>query len=273
MIADFHAYEMELCLKGLIPLLKKYGYQVAGKSVLDVGCGYGGVLAALAMEYPLRSALGIDLDGGMVREGSAKCPGGVRLEVRDFFGMEAADPEAFDPGTQGPESLRRSALATGGYDLILLRDVLEHIPDAEGALAKAASLLAPGGLIFVSFAPFYSPFGGHQHNGSGLFAYVPWLQLLPEVWFRAVLNLKENSYKSGKSLGDDMESVLRTRLTIARFRKMIPGAGLKAGYFARYLSRPDYRIKFGLPEVGFPGIPVLDEVACTGVEALLERVA
>jgi SAM-dependent methyltransferase len=271
MVTDFHAYEMELCRKGLIPLLKKYGYQVAGKSVLDVGCGYGGVLAALAMEYPLKSALGIDLDAAMVREGSAKCPGNVRLEVRDFFGMEAVDPEAFDPETQGAEPLRRSALAAGGYDFILMRDVLEHIPDAEGALAKAASVLAPGGLIYASFAPFYSPFGGHQHNGSGMFANVPWLQLLPEGLFRAALNLKGNSYKSGQSLGDDMESVLHTRLTIARFRKMIPASGLKTGYFARYLSRPDYRIKFGLPEVGFPGIPVLDELACTGVEALLER--
>jgi SAM-dependent methyltransferase len=271
MIKDFHAYEMELCRKGLIPLLRKYGFQAAGKSVLDVGCGYGGVLAALAMEYPLKSALGVDLDAGMVREGSAKSPGNVRLEVRDFFGMELVDPEAFDPETQGVAPLRRFASAAGGYDLILMRDVLEHIPDAEGALAKAASLLAPGGLIYASFAPFYSPFGGHQHNGSGLFANVPWLQLLPETWFRAALRLKGNSYKSGKSLGDDMESVLRTRLTIARFRKMIPAAGLKSGYFARYLSRPDYKIKFGLPEVAFPGIPVFDELACTGVEALLER--
>ncbi len=271
MVTDFHAYEKELCRKGLIPLLRKRGYDPAGKSVLDVGCGYGGVLAELAGTFALKSALGIDLDAGMVRQGSERCPKGVRLEVRDFFGMDAVDPEAYDPEDHGSEVLRRAALASGGYDLILLRDVLEHIPDAEGALAKAASLLAPGGLIFASFAPFYSPFGGHQHNGSGLFANVPWLQILPEKWFRAALHLRGNSYKSGQSLLADMESVLRTRLTIGRFRRMIPAAGLRAGYFARYLSRPDYRIKFGLPEIGFPGIPGLDELACTGVEALLER--
>jgi hypothetical protein len=43
------------------------------------------------------------------------------------------------------------------------------------------------------------------------------------------------------------------------------------GYFARYLSRPDYRIKFGLPEIRFPAVPGLEELACTGVEALLTR--
>ncbi|MDQ3003584.1 MAG: class I SAM-dependent methyltransferase [Fibrobacterota bacterium] len=249
MIWDFHAYEKELCRQGLAPLLRKYGFDPAGKSVLDVGCGYGGVLAGLAEAWPLKAALGIDLDADMIREGMAKCPVGMRLEAGDFFGL------------QGKE-----------FDLILMRDVLEHMPDAEGALTKAASLLAPGGLIFASFAPFYSPFGGHQHNGAGFFSNIPWLQVLPESWFRKALRLDGNSYKSSRGLADDMESVLRARLTLRRFRKMIPSAGLRLGYYARYLSRPDYRIKFGLPEIPFPPIPFLDELACTGIESFLERI-
>ena len=271
MVTDFQAYEKELCFKGLIPLLRKRGFDPSGLSVLDVGCGYGGVLAALAESYPLGHALGIDLDPDMILTGSKKCQAGVHLEVRDFFGMQPVDPEGNDQENSGTRVLRRDASVLGGYHLILMRDVLEHIPDAEGALAKAASLLAPGGLIFASFAPFYSPFGGHQHNGSGFFSNVPWLQALPEPWFRAALHLCGNTYKSGQSLADDMESVLRTRLTVGRFRRMIPAAGLKLGYFARYLSRPDFRIKFGIPEIGFPPIPFLEELACTGVEALLER--
>ena len=248
MVTDFHAYEKELCRTGLIPLLAKRGFQPAGKSVLDIGCGYGGVLAELAEKHPLASALGIDLDADMIAQGAARCPSGVLLEKKDFF-----------------------ALDSGTFDLILMRDVLEHIPDAEGALRKAASLLAPGGLLFASFAPFWSPFGGHQHNGTGVFANVPWLHALPEAWFRRALKLGGNSYKSGKALADDMESVLRTRLTLGRFRRMVPAAGLRLGYCARYLSRPDFRIKFGLPVIGFPPLPFLDEIACTGVEALLER--
>jgi SAM-dependent methyltransferase len=248
MIADFHAYEKELCLTGLLPLLARRGFAVAGKAVLDVGCGYGGVLAALAERHPLKRALGLDLDAEMIEAGREKCPPGVALEARDFFGI-------------GDE----------GFDLILMRDVLEHMPDAAGALRKAAGLLNPGGLLFASFAPFYSPFGGHQHNGAGFFSRVPWLQALPEAWFRKALRLDGNSYKSGAGLAEDMESVLRSRLTLGRFRAMVPGAGLRLAYFARYLSRPDYRIKFGLPEIGFPPIPWLEELACTGVEALLEK--
>lgn len=249
MITDFHAYEKELGRGGLMPLLAREGFSLAGKAVLDVGCGYGGVLAALAEAFPLARARGVDLDKAMVESGQARCPAGVLLETRDFF-----------------------ALDDGGFDLILLRDVLEHMPDAQAALRKAASLLAPGGMIFASFAPFYSPFGGHQHNGAGFFSNVPWLQALPESWFRRALRLKGNSYKSGTGLAEDMESVLRSRLTVRRFRASIRAAGLRETYLARYLSRPDYSIKFGLPEIGFPGVPILEELACTGVEALLEPI-
>ncbi|MBW8887835.1 MAG: methyltransferase domain-containing protein [Fibrobacteres bacterium] len=250
MVTDYFAYEKKLCRIGLIPALARQGFGPAGKAVLDVGCGYGGVLAALAEIYPLGRALGLDLDAEMIARGKAEAPAGVVLEARDFF-----------------------SVADGGFDLIVLRDVLEHMPHAADALLKAASLLAPGGIIFASFAPFWSPFGGHQHNGAGFFANVPWLQALPEAWFRRALRLEGNSYKSNRALAEDMESVLRTRLTIGGFRRMLPAAGLRLERFHRYLIRPDFRLKFGLPAVGFPALPWIDELACTGVEAILAKAA
>jgi ubiquinone/menaquinone biosynthesis C-methylase UbiE len=246
MVADFHAYEKALGSRFLAPLLRREGFDPSGKSVLDVGCGYGGVLAALAEAHPLGEALGLDLDADMIRAGAGRCPPPVRLEVRDFLSME-----------------------DGGFDLILLRDVLEHIVDVEGALAKAARLLRPGGRIYASFAPFLSPFGGHQHNGSGPASRMPWIHLLPEGAFRGLLRLEGNSYKGRRGLAEDMETVLRTRLTLGRFDRAVSAAGLRAGYRAQYLSRPDYRIKFGLPAVPFPPVPVLREFLCTGAEALL----
>lgn len=248
MINDFQAYERGLGSGFIIPLLDSQGVALAGRSVLDLGCGYGGVLAALHEKYGLSEALGIDIDPEMIRAGLGRCPRGVTLENRDFFAME-----------------NRS------FDFILMRDVLEHIVDVEQALAKASSLLKPGGTIFASFTPFYSPFGGHQHNGGGLFSNVPWLQFLPEKWFRSLLKLKGNSYKTAAGLEADMETVFRTRLTISAFRSLVPRAGLKLQYQARYLVRPDYRIKFGLPAVGFPRLPIVDDLLCTGIEALMAR--
>jgi SAM-dependent methyltransferase len=249
-VTDYLAYEKELGRGGLIPALRRRGFDPAGKAVLDVGCGYGGVLAALAEAFPLRRALGLDLDPEMIARGNAAAPPGVVLEARDFFGLEE-----------------------GGFDLIVMRDVLEHMPASEAALRKAAALLSPAGRIFVSFAPFWSPFGGHQHNGAGVFAYVPWLHALPDAWFRRALRLEGNSYKTGRALADDMEGVMLARLTVRRFRRMLAPAGLRLAHFSRYLIRPDFRQKFGLPAIGFPALPGLDEIACTAVEAFLAKAA
>lgn len=245
MIDDFHAYERTLGERFLVPLLERQGVALDGKAVLDAGCGYGGVLVALASRHRLAAAHGVDLDAEMVARGTELCGPGVRLEVGDFF-----------------------ALTGKSYDVILLRDVLEHIVDVERAFVKARDLLNPGGVLFASFAPFYSPFGGHQHNGVGFAARVPWLQLLPETVFRSLLRLPGNSYKSGASLSADMETVLATRLTLARFRRAAAAAGFRMIYRAQYLSRPDYVVKFGLPQVAFPAVPLLDELLCTGAEAL-----
>jgi SAM-dependent methyltransferase len=250
MIADFHAYEKALGERFLRPLLADHGIQLDGKAVLDVGCGYGGVLAALAEAHPLGEARGVDLDPAMVEEGLKRAPKGVVLEVRDFLTLDGA-----------------------AYDVILLRDVLEHIVDVEGALRNAARILRPGGTVYASFAPFLSPFGGHQHNGSGLPSGIPWLHLLPESAFRSLLRLPGNSYKGVEGLSADMDSVLKTRLTLARFRRAVAAVGFRFRYRAQYLSRPDYRIKFGLPQVAYPAVPLLDELLCTGAEALLTRAA
>jgi SAM-dependent methyltransferase len=245
MVPDFHAYEKALGERFLIPLLESRGIALDGRAVLDAGCGQGGVLAALGESHTLAEAHGVDLDADMVARGAARCGRGLRLEVADFLRLEGRN-----------------------YDLILLRDVLEHIVDVEGAFRKAARLLRPGGVLFASFAPFWSPFGGHQHNGAGPASRIPWLHLLPEAAFRSLLRLPGNSYKTGAGLAADMETVLRTRLTLARFRRAAAAAGFRMTYRAQYLSRPDYAIKFGLPQVPFPPIPGLEEIACTGAEAL-----
>lgn len=245
MVEDFHAYERTLGERFLLPLLERHGVSLEGKSVLDAGCGYGGVLVALATRHVLAEAHGVDLDAEMISRGTERCGPAVRLEVGDFFGIEGRT-----------------------YDVVLLRDVLEHIVDVEGAFAQARRLLEPGGIVFASFAPFYSPFGGHQHNGAGLASCLPWIHLLPEVAFRSLLRLPGNSYKAEGSLSADMETVLRTRLTLSRFRRAASAAGFRTIYRAQYLSRPDYAVKFGLPQVSFPAVPVLGELLCTGAEAL-----
>jgi len=251
-VADYYRYELDLGTHVVVPTLRACGLELEGKAVLDVGCGHGGILAAVTEAFRVGRATGIDLDEEMIASARGRCGAAARFERADFF-QHRDDP----------------------LDLVLLRDVLEHIGSPEAALARAYEMLAPGGALYVTYAPFYSPFGGHQHNAANLFARVPWLQVLPEPLFCKLLELQGNSYKSGDQLVEDVRSVLRTRLTVARFWRATKRLGFRRLWRRKYFVRPDYRFKFGLPPVRLPGfyVPVLTEALCLGEEVVLRKVA
>jgi len=68
-----------------------------------------------------------------------------------------------------------------------------------------------------------------------------------------------------------LQSVFATRLTMRRFRRAAAAAGFRFSFQAGYLSRPDYRIKFGWPSLRVPLVPGLTEILATGIEALMQK--
>ncbi len=247
-ITDYFRYEADLARVHLLPWLRGHGALPACGAVLDVGCGYGGTLQALHAAAPDWAVHGIDLDPTMIAAGRGRLPAAVALSADDFFDWSG-----------------------GPYDLILMRDVLEHIVRPEAALERAARLLKPGGYLFASFAPFAGPFGGHQHNGQGLWARLPWIHLLPEPWFRRLVTLRGNAYKQQAALERDMASVFATRFSLRRFRRGATAAGLCLCALDRYFSRPDYRLKFGWPTLPLPAAGGCEEFLATAIEALLQQ--
>ncbi len=251
-MVDYFKYELELCESIVMPLFSRLNLDLAGKSVLDAGCGHGGVIAGLSSGFSLGEAIGLDRDEKMLDSARSR-----RLDKIEWL---QADFLSYSGKT---------------FDLVLLRDVLEHIGDVKGALRKTFDLLKPGGSAYVTFAPFYSPFGGHQHNGEGLGAYLPWVHLLPEGLFRRLLRLPGNSYKTGDKLREDIDSVFATKLSLRSMARELPSLPWEVEYRAYYFSRPDYRLKFGMPSVCLPSwtpLP-LAELATTGAEFLLRKKA
>lgn len=54
--------------------------------------------------------------------------------------------------------------ALGQYDLVLFSNVYEHLPDPGGFLREVKSILSPGGVMFLSWTNWLSPWGGHDFS-------------------------------------------------------------------------------------------------------------
>ena len=109
------------CLHWLRALL---AHRVPPARVLEVGSGHGAFVALL------RQA-GFDATG---------------LELSPWV-VEFAR-SAFDvPVLLGP--LERHAIAPGSLDVVVMNDVVEHLPDPAATLAQVGALLAPGGMLML----------------------------------------------------------------------------------------------------------------------------
>jgi 2-polyprenyl-6-hydroxyphenyl methylase/3-demethylubiquinone-9 3-methyltransferase len=105
--------------------------QLAGKKVVDVGCG-GGILAE-SMAKIGANVKGIDL---------AEKP----LKVAQLHGLESGVKVDY-------EAISAEGLAdreTGQYDVVTCMEMLEHVPEPAITIAACAKMAKPGGWVFFS---------------------------------------------------------------------------------------------------------------------------
>ena len=104
---------------------------LAGKQILDVGCG-GGILAE-AMAHRGARVTGIDLADKPLQIAQSHALG-QPIDVR-YVKSSAED----------------WAQAHGGqYDVVTCMEMLEHVPDPKAVIAACAELVKPGGWVFFS---------------------------------------------------------------------------------------------------------------------------
>ncbi|HZY20478.1 MAG TPA: bifunctional 2-polyprenyl-6-hydroxyphenol methylase/3-demethylubiquinol 3-O-methyltransferase UbiG [Ramlibacter sp.] len=119
---------------------------LAGKRVLDVGCG-GGILAD-SMARRGAQVLGIDL--------ATKA-----LRVAQLHALEAGTP-GIAYREVSVEAL--AAEQPGQYDVVTCMEMLEHVPDPASVVRACSALAKPGGWVFFSTI--------HRNPKSFLFAIV-----------------------------------------------------------------------------------------------------
>jgi len=200
---------------------------LAGRSVLEIGCGYGELTAWLAMQGARVTAR--DLSPGM-----------IEIARRVALRAGVADRIAFEPGPG--EDL---PYPDASYDVVFGHDVLHHL-DLSVTMKEIRRVLKPGGravfaeplghnpvlnryrdlspetrtpdespLLFSDFAPMSEGFASFEHREFHLFTMALFL------WFRWVERLDPNKVRYWKRIIDEAERYRRAFSVLNAFDRAL----------------------------------------------------
>ncbi len=209
--------------KYVIPFIEKKAALGKGVRVLEIGCGSGGVLAAL-LERGCE-CVGVDLNERSLQAAAEKlgdwmAKGKLALVAKDIF--------LADPGE------------LGRFDLVVMKDSIEHIPGQERLLGHIQGFLNPQGAVFIAFPPWQMPFGGHQQMcKSKVLSRAPWLHLLPMGAYKWLMDRHENG-------AADLIEIKELGISLERMEGMMGRTGYKVLARELWFINPIYSAKFGI---------------------------
>ena len=122
----------------ILDALRAHRPAAGGRNVLDVGCGDGLFFDELARLPGVQLVEGVEPGADLV---SPDGPHRARIHIVPF-------DASFDVGRR--------------YSLIVMLDVLEHLPDPAASLRHAVSLLEPGGVFLATVPAFMSLWTRHD---------------------------------------------------------------------------------------------------------------
>jgi SAM-dependent methyltransferase len=161
---------------------------VAGRSVIDFGCGEGEEALELA-QHGAR-VYGLDIQDDLIERARERARA-TGLEDRCRFGREPSEPA----------------------DIIVALDSFEHFAEPEAVLTQMHGLLKGGGRVIASFGPtWYHPLGGH------LFSVFPWAHVLFSE--QALIRWRSDIRSDGATRFSEVAGGLN-QMTIARFERLV----------------------------------------------------
>jgi len=217
--------------------------------VLEIGCGEGGNLVPF-LEMGCQVS-GVDISPSKI-ENAMKF-----LSVQPYRQL---------PQLLAEDIYKCDGKLNGPFDLIIMRDVIEHIHDQERFMGYVKRFLKPDGMFFLAFPPWYNPFGGHQQVcESRILSKLPYFHLFPAPVYRVILKTFGENNEKIKGLIE----IKQTGISIERFRRSAHINGFHIVSETMFLVNPNYFVKFGLKPKkqnrvisGIPFIRNLFSTAC-----------
>ena len=202
--------------------------EIGGLKILEVGAGEGGVLCAFAERGA--DCTGLELQYWRVDRGK-EC-------AKDFISKYKLDLRV---GNFYDEKIQSEF--SGQFDVVILKDVIEHLPNQEAVMKILKQFLKSDGIIFFGFPPWCMPFGGHQQIATNKIGKLPYYHILPRGIYKFIL---KNIFNQSDGTIIALLEVHDTKISINRFERCVRSAGLKIMKRDMFLINPIYKYKFGL---------------------------
>ena len=213
----------------IVPFISDY-ISLEGTSlrVLEVGCAEAGVLKAFTDKG--HTCVGVELQDSRV------------VIAKEFMKEELANKK-ISFITKNIYDIDPQVDFEGGFDVIILKDVIEHIHDQDKFIGKLSDFLNKDGVVFFGFPPWKMPFGGHQQLFANKYlSKIPYTHLLPYSWYKKLMELfKESDTKVANLL-----EIKDTGISTKKFEKIVAKEKYQILKKQFFLFNPIYQYKFGL---------------------------
>lgn len=246
--------QKEVTKQYIVPFLSNHLEIESNLRILEIGCGEGGVLDALSGSS--NYCVGIELSSSRVQHANEFLhdkidQGRIRIINKNIFDEDIM------------------SVLGEPFDLILLKDVIEHLSDKKLFFKCLKNdLLKQNGKVFFAFPPWKMPFGGHQQICSNkILAKLPWYHLLPTNFYRSILKIGNEPQRTI----EELLALKGTGLSMKTYSGLIKEAGFKEIEHIKWVINPIYKFKFGLrPRMAKLKFLPLREYFTTAVYSLLE---
>ncbi|MEZ4978326.1 MAG: class I SAM-dependent methyltransferase [Chitinophagales bacterium] len=212
--------------KYVVPYLASQKKLSSNLRILEIGCGEGGNLPFF-LEANM-DVVGVDLNTSQIERARSL----LAEDLNENNKLLLLHQNIYDVS---PKEI-------GQFDIIMLRDVIEHIPNQEKFISFLKDFLKKDGIVFFGFPPWYMPFGGHQQGCDSALKKMPYFHILPAFLYSFILKVfGEKDYK--------IENLLQTKATgisIERFKKIVKQSNWQILDETLYLINPNYEVKFSL---------------------------